>query len=288
MARIAGVDIPRESASTSLCLHLWHRPSVAGRPATRRASADTKMRDLTEDEVTRIVKSSTIIVEGDLRREVRQNIQRLTESIATAACATVAAFRCAASARRPPPYQAGRPSHRRRQAQGDRQEVIQNETGSRSQVKQGFECCPASRFCLLSNGVETIWSRGEAAVRRVGNANESRYRKAALTSSRPSTTRSSRSPTPTVTCSVGAVPARPTSRARARARPSPPPMAAEGAARRAMEHGLRQIDVYVKGPGSGREGAIRALQASGLNVLSIRDVTPIPHNGCRAPKRRRV
>jgi small subunit ribosomal protein S11 len=65
-------------------------------------------------------------------------------------------------------------------------------------------------------------------------------------------------------------------------------MAAEGAARRAMEHGLRQVEVYVKGPGSGREAAIRALQAAGLNILSIRDVTPIPHNGCRPPKRRRV
>jgi len=65
-------------------------------------------------------------------------------------------------------------------------------------------------------------------------------------------------------------------------------MAAEGAARRAVEHGLRQIDVYVRGPGSGREAAIRALQASGLNITSIRDVTPIPHNGCRPPKRRRV
>ena len=65
-------------------------------------------------------------------------------------------------------------------------------------------------------------------------------------------------------------------------------MAAEGAARRAMEHGLRMIEVYVKGPGSGREAAIRALQSSGLNILSIRDVTPIPHNGCRPPKRRRV
>ena len=64
--------------------------------------------------------------------------------------------------------------------------------------------------------------------------------------------------------------------------------AAEGAARRAMEHGLRQVEVFVKGPGSGREAAIRALQAAGLSVLSIRDVTPIPHNGCRAPKRRRV
>ncbi len=63
---------------------------------------------------------------------------------------------------------------------------------------------------------------------------------------------------------------------------------AEGAARRAMEHGLRQVEVYVKGPGAGRESAIRALQANGIQVLSISDMTPIPHNGCRAPKRRRV
>ena len=63
---------------------------------------------------------------------------------------------------------------------------------------------------------------------------------------------------------------------------------AEGAARRAMEHGLRQIEVFVKGPGSGREAAIRALQSTGLQVTSITDMTPIPHNGCRPPKRRRV
>ncbi len=65
-------------------------------------------------------------------------------------------------------------------------------------------------------------------------------------------------------------------------------LAAHDAARKAMEHGLRQIEVYVKGPGSGREAAIRSLQASGLHITSIRDVTPIPHNGCRPPKRRRV
>jgi len=65
-------------------------------------------------------------------------------------------------------------------------------------------------------------------------------------------------------------------------------LAAQDAARKGMGHGLRQVEVYVKGPGSGREAAIRALQSSGLNITSIRDVTPIPHNGCRPPKRRRV
>ncbi|HLH70460.1 MAG TPA: 30S ribosomal protein S11 [Candidatus Dormibacteraeota bacterium] len=63
---------------------------------------------------------------------------------------------------------------------------------------------------------------------------------------------------------------------------------AEAAARRAMEHGMRSIEVFVKGPGAGREAAIRALQAAGLEVTAITDVTPIPHNGCRPPKRRRV
>lgn len=65
-------------------------------------------------------------------------------------------------------------------------------------------------------------------------------------------------------------------------------MAAEAATKVAMEHGLRTVDVTVKGPGSGREAAIRSLQAAGLEVSAIRDVTPVPHNGCRPPKRRRV
>ena len=65
-------------------------------------------------------------------------------------------------------------------------------------------------------------------------------------------------------------------------------LAAETATKAAMEHGLKSVDVYVKGPGSGREAAIRALQATGLEITMIKDVTPIPHNGCRPPKRRRV
>ncbi|PKM62274.1 MAG: 30S ribosomal protein S11 [Firmicutes bacterium HGW-Firmicutes-21] len=65
-------------------------------------------------------------------------------------------------------------------------------------------------------------------------------------------------------------------------------MASETAAKAAMEHGLKSVDVYVKGPGQGREAAIRALQVAGLEISMIKDVTPIPHNGCRPPKRRRV
>ena len=65
-------------------------------------------------------------------------------------------------------------------------------------------------------------------------------------------------------------------------------LAAEAAAKKAMEHGMRQVEVFVKGPGTGRESAIRAIQSAGLDIVAIKDVTPIPHNGCRPPKRRRV
>ena len=65
-------------------------------------------------------------------------------------------------------------------------------------------------------------------------------------------------------------------------------LAGEDAAKKAMEHGMKRLEVYVKGPGAGRESAIRAIQAAGLKITLIKDVTPIPHNGCRPPKRRRV
>lgn len=65
-------------------------------------------------------------------------------------------------------------------------------------------------------------------------------------------------------------------------------LTAEDAAKKAMEHGMKSVEVFVKGPGAGRESALRALQAAGFNVVMIKDVTPIPHNGCRPPKRRRV
>jgi small subunit ribosomal protein S11 len=65
-------------------------------------------------------------------------------------------------------------------------------------------------------------------------------------------------------------------------------LAAQDAAKKAQEHGMKTVEVYVKGPGPGRESALRALQAAGFNVTMIKDVTPVPHNGCRPPKRRRV
>ena len=83
-------------------------------------------------------------------------------------------------------------------------------------------------------------------------------------------------------------PANPVSGGSRKSTPYAAQMAAETAAKAAMEHGLKTVEVYVKGPGQGREAAIRALQVAGLDITSIKDVTPIPHNGCRPPKRRRV
>ena len=85
-------------------------------------------------------------------------------------------------------------------------------------------------------------------------------------------------------CSAGAL----KFRGSRKSTPSAAQMAAEEAARRAMEHGLRSVKVFVKGPGAGRESAIRAMEVVGLSVTEITDVSPIPHNGCRPPKRRRV
>ena len=87
---------------------------------------------------------------------------------------------------------------------------------------------------------------------------------------------------------LGELPASWASAARGKSTPFAAQTAAETAAKAAMEHGLKTVEVYVKGPGAGREAAIRALQAAGLEVTMIKDVTPIPHNGCRPPKRRRV
>ena len=87
---------------------------------------------------------------------------------------------------------------------------------------------------------------------------------------------------------LGRARARAASRARARARRSPRRSLPKNAARKAQEHGMRSLAIFVKGPGAGRESALRAFQIVGMKITLIRDVTPIPHNGCRPPKRRRV
>src|SRR3990172_6426668 len=200
MARIAGVDIPNEKRidiSLSYIFGIGRKSAQVICDRTEIVPAK-KTKDLTDAELTRIreLLDREFVLEGDLRREVRQNIQRLIE------------INCYRGVR----HRRGLP------VRGQR-------TKTNARTKRG--------------------ARRTVAGKR-------------------------------------------NSKGSPKSSPFAAQMAAEGAARRAMEHGLRQVEVFVKGPGSGREAAIRALQAAGLSVLSIRDVTPIPHNGCRAPKRRRV
>ena len=113
-------------------------------------------------------------------------------------------------------------------------------------------------------------------------------RTASRTSNRRSTTPSSRSPTSPGNAIAWASSGNVGFKGSRKSTPFAAQLAAETVARRAMEHGVRKVDVLVKGPGSGRETAIRTIQNTGIEVVGIKDVTPIPHNGCRPPKRRRV
>ena len=203
MARIAGVDLPRDKRveiglTYILGIGLSSSQKILAKTGV---NPDTRVRDLTEDEVQKIreVIGSEYKVEGDLRRETALNIKRLIE----------------------------------------RKEKKHVESGA-AHIRSTF-----------NNTIVTITDAK-------GNA-------LSWASAGGLGFRGSRKSTPFAA-----------------------QMAAEQAAKAAMEHGLRQVEVFVKGPGSGREAAIRALQAAGLEVNSIKDVTPIPHNGCRPPKRRRV
>ena len=130
--------------------------------------------------------------------------------------------------------------------------------------------------------------RNTAPPRRCARRRRRTSSPATRTSRARSTTPSSRSPIPTGAVIAWASAGTVGFKGSRKSTPYAAQMAAEAAGRRAMEHGMKRVDVFVKGPGSGRETAIRSLGAIGLEVGAIADVTPVPHNGCRPPKRRRV
>ena len=199
MARIAGVDLPREKRIEIGLTYIYGigRPSADKILAKAEVNPDTRVRDLTDDEVKRLsaVIDETMTVEGDLRREIALNIKRLQE------------IGCYRGIR-----------HRKGLPVRGQKTKTNNEGNALSWASAGGLGFKGSR----------------------------------------------------------------------KSTPYAAQMAAETATKAALIHGLKTVDVMVKGPGSGREAAIRALQACGLEVTSIRDVTPVPHNGCRPPKRRRV
>src|SRR6476659_4951501 len=230
MARLAGVDIPREKRVEVALTYVFGigLPTSQKILAQTNINPDTRVRDLTEEQVNRLREliDRRYKVEGDLRREVALNIKRLTE---------IGSYR-GLRHRRNLPVRGQRTKTNAKQRRRERKNVPQGHV----HIQATFNNTIITITDL--NGAVISW--GSAGV-------------AGFKGSRKST-------------------------------PYAAALSADGAAKRAMEHGMRQVEVYVKGPGAGREQAIRSLQAAGLEVSAITDVTPIPHNGCRAPKRRRV
>ncbi len=219
MARISGVDLPREKRIEIGLTYVYGIGRVRATKILAEAGVnpDTRVKDLTDEEVAKIAKvidaDPEHLVEGDLRREVAMNIKRLKE------------IGCMA------------------------QKVTKKVTKKR--VKKNVERGQAHIQSSFNNTIVTL-TDAEGNALSWASAGGLGFR-----GSKKST-------------------------------PYAAQMAAETATKAALVHGLKSVDVMVKGPGSGREAAIRALSACGLEVTSIKDVTPVPHNGCRPPKRRRV
>src|ERR1700712_287639 len=231
MARISGVDIPREQRLEIALTYIYG----IGKPTAQKICTDTgldpneRVRNLTEDEVNKIrvwVEETGQVVEGDLRRNVAQDIKRKIE------------IGCYQGIR----HRKGLPVHGQRTHPNarPRKRERKNVTNGIVHIKSSFNNTIVSITDTEGNVIS--WASSGA----VG-----------FKGSRKST-------------------------------PFAAQMAAEKAARAAMEHGLRRVEVQVKGPGSGRDTAVRSTQSTGIEVSSIKDVTPVPHNGCRQPKRRRT
>src|SRR6202140_5495229 len=218
MARIAGVDIPPQKRAVISLTYIMGIGNTTAKKLVKPAgiTPDTRVKDLTEDEVGRLrqiidrmATAKEILIEGDLRREVAQNIKRMT-GIGS--------------------YRGARPRRRERK----------NVVNGQAHIQGTFN----NTISSISDIDFNVISWGSAGAQ-------------GFKGSRKST-------------------------------PFAAQVTAEATAKKALEHGMRSIEVFVRGPGAGREAAIRSLQATGLEVSAITDVTPLPHNGCRPPKRRRV
>ncbi len=268
MARIAGVDLPRNKQARIALTYIFGIGDPRALQILEKANVDAfkKVQDLGEDEVNRIrqVIEDEGDVEGDLRKDVSMHIKRLIDIQSYRGNRHGGRCRYADSAPTPMPAPARARARARWPARRKRRRRPNGETRAEGRSRQGWqeqevqearaqEC--AVRHCHIqasfNNTIVTITDQ-------VGNT-------LSWKSSGSLGFRGSRKGTPFAA-----------------------QQAASNAASMARDHGLRAVDVRVAGPGSGRESAIRALAAAGIEVRSIRDVTPVPHNGCRPPKRRRV
>ena len=264
MARIAGVDLPREKRveiGLTYIFGLGRTRAIETVKGTR-VNPNTRVRDLSEEEVVRLREwiDSHYKVEGDLRREVQQDIKRKIE------------IGC---------YQGIR--HRRGlPVRGQR-------THTNARTRKGPKKTVAGKKKATKKKKET----GDLPPKKTGAKKPRRREKKNIAHAHAHIKSSFNNTIVTITDPQGNTIAWATSgnvgfKGSRKSTPFAAQLAAEQAARRAQEHGVRKVDVFVKGPGSGRETAIRSLQAAGLEIQGIQDVTPVPHNGCRPPKRRRV
>ena len=228
-------------------------------------SPNTRVRDLTEEEVAqlRTYVDQNLKVEGDLRREVAANIKRKVE---------IGSYE-GLRHRRGLPVRGQRTRTNARTRKGPKKTVAGPQEGPEVTPKQKKEPSMAKP------------AAGGRRPKRRERKNIA-YGTAHIKSSFNNTiiTFTDQSGNTIAWASAGNV----GFKGSRKSTPFAAQLAAETAARRAMEHGVRKVDVVVKGPGSGRETAIRTIQNTGIEVVGIKDVTPIPHNGCRPPKRRRV
>ncbi|GFG70814.1 hypothetical protein MSEN_25340 [Mycolicibacter senuensis] len=262
MARLVGVDLPRDKRMEIALTYIYGIGRTRSNEILGATGIDKDQRskDLTDEQLTAL----RDYIEGNLKVEVtcaarcRPTSVARSRSAATRACGTVAACRCAASGPRPTRVPARAPSApspvRRRPGK-----THGNEESDRAQ--EGPED-PAAGKKNVPHGAAHIKSTFNNTIVTITDPQGNVI---AWASSGHVGFKGSRKSTPFAA-----------------------QLAAENAARKAQEHGVKKVDVFVKGPGSGRETAIRSLQAAGLEVGAISDVTPQPHNGCRPPKRRRV
>ena len=259
MARIAGIDLPREKRIEIGLTYIYGIGATRAKEILAKTGidADIRVKDLTDDQEAQLreVIEKQYLIEGDLRRSVAMNIKRLSE------------IGCYRGLR----HRRGLPVHGQRTKTNARTRKGPKKTIA-NKKKLGGICtmAKATKKIVKRRRERKVVEKGAAHIRSSFNntmvtITDLEGNALSWASSGGLGFRGSRKSTPFAAQT-----------------------AAETAANAAKEYGLKTVEVYVKGPGQGREAAIRALQTAGLEVVMIKDVTPIPHNGCRPPQRRRV
>ena len=294
MARLVGVDLPRDKRIEIALTYIYGigRTRAQQLLATTGVSPDLRVHQLGDEELVKLRDAieANFKIEGDLRREVQADIRRKIEIGSYQGRRHRRASRSAVSAPRPTRAPARVPSARlpaRRRPSSPRAARVRPPptVPITDLTQQGHRAQPEQTSVRIPMPPKSRAAAGAKKVRRKEKKNVAQG-EAHIKSTFNNTIVTITDPTGAVIswASAGTV----GFKGSRKSTPFAAQMAAEAAGRRAMEHGMKKIDVFVKGPGSGRETAIRSLGAIGLEVGTIQDVTPTPHNGCRPPKRRRV